>query len=220
MKRLSTALVALATTLLITACGSDSGSGGSASTEAQAPAAAEQAPESTSIEEGPVAGSDVPKLDVRKASDPTGLLRYEMTRLNGEPDDISQYAGKVVLVVNTASECGFTPQFEGLQSLYDEKKGDGFVILGFPSNDFAGQEPRSDKEIATFCKANFGVKFPMFAKSDVLGPDVNPLFATLPEPEWNFNKYLLDRNGELVANWGSTTTPESAELRDAIDAQL
>jgi glutathione peroxidase len=172
------------------------------------------------IEEGPIAGADVPELAVAEAKDPTGLLRWQMTRLNGEKDDLSAYAGKVVLLVNTASECGFTPQFEGLQNLYEQKRADGLVILGFPSNDFAGQEPRSNDEIASFCKANFGVEFPMFAKSAVIGDAANPLFAELPAPEWNFSKYLLDRNGELVASWGSATEPDDPELLAAIDAEL
>ncbi len=104
------------------------------------------------------------------------------------------------MVVNTASECGFAPQFEQLEELYREKRSDGFVILGFPADDVAGQEPRSDEEIAEFCEANFGVSFPMFAKTNVIGEEANPLFKALAaeagEPAWNFNKYLLDRDGE------------------------
>jgi glutathione peroxidase len=175
--------------------------------------------EPETIAEGPVAAEDVPALDTGAAAEPSGLLRWKMTRLDGTKTDLSQFAGKVVLVVNTASECGFSPQFEELQGLYEERRDDGLVILGFPANDFE-QEPRSDEEIATFCKANFGVEFPMFAKSAVTGPDANPLFAALPEPDYNFNKYLLDRKGELVANWGATTAPDDPDLTTAIDKQL
>ena len=129
-------------------------------------------------------------------------LRYKMTRLNGREDDLSRYRGKVVLVVNTATECGFTPQFEGLQDLYDKRRGDGLVVLGFPSNDFAGQEPRSEKEIGEFCRANYGVRFPMFSRTKVTGRDKHPLFADLGQPDWNFNKYLLNRSGKLVERSG------------------
>lgn len=143
-----------------------------------------------------------------------------MDRLNGEPDDLSRYLGKVVLVVNTASECGFTPQFKQLEALYRAKRDAGFVILGFPADDVAGQEPRSDEEIAEFCRANFGVTFPMFAKINVVGDEAAPLFKQLGEPDWNFNKYLLDRRGRLLERWGATTEPDDPELVSAIDRQL
>jgi glutathione peroxidase len=164
---------------------------------------------------------DSPQPEATPGDTATGgdLLEGTMTRLDGSETDLSRYSGDVVLVVNTASECGFTPQFDELQALYEEHRDDGFVILGFPADDFA-QEPRSDEEIADFCEANFGVEFPMFAKSAVTGPDANPLFASLPEPDFNFNKYLLDRDGELVANWGASTTPDDPELAAAIDAEL
>lgn len=148
------------------------------------------------------------------------VLRFSMDRLNGDSENLAKYEGKVVLVVNTASQCGFTGQFEGLQTLYEEKRDDGLVILGFPADDIAGQEPLSDEQIEGFCKANFGVTFPMFAKINVVGDEAAPLFQALPEPTWNFNKYLLDRKGVLVEQWGAETTPEDAELTEAIDAQL
>jgi glutathione peroxidase len=147
-------------------------------------------------------------------------LHFTMERLNGDPEPLAKYRGKVVLVVNTASECGFTPQFEPLEALYREKRGMGFVILGFPANDFAGQEPRSNREIARFCKANFGVSFPMFAKVHVIGDQATPLFREMPPPDWNFNKYLLDRRGRLVDHWGSVTEPDDPALIAAIDAAL
>lgn len=147
-------------------------------------------------------------------------LRFTLPRLNGKPDDLSRYGGKVVLVVNTASECGFTPQFEGLEALWRERRDDGLVVLGFPANDFAGQEPRSNREIGEFCRANFGVSFPMFAKLKVTGEDAHPLFQALGEPDWNFNKYLLDRRGRLVERWGADTPPDDPALTRELDALL
>ena len=129
-----------------------------------------------------------------------------------------------MLVVNTATECGYTPQFEGLEALYRERRSEGFVVLGFPANDFAGQEPRSDEEIAEFCKANYGVTFPMFAKTTVVGGAANPLFRSLTKaagaPEWNFNKYLVDRSGKVVARFGAGTEPDGPELKERLDALL
>ena len=148
----------------------------------------------------------------------TNVLTHTMELLDGTPQDLSEYRGKPVLVVNTASQCGFTPQFKGLQALHESRP--DLVILGFPSNDFAGQEPRSDEQIAEFCERNFGVEFPMFAKVKVKGDDAHPLFKALGEPEWNFDKYLLDRDGRLVERWGATTEPDDADLLTAIDAQL
>ena len=148
----------------------------------------------------------------------TDVLTHTLPLLDGTPQDLSEYRGKPVLVVNTASECGFTPQFKSLQKLHESRP--GLVVLGFPSNDFAGQEPRSDEEIAEFCERNFGVEFPMFAKVKVTGDDAHPLFKALGEPEWNFNKYLLDREGRLVERWGATTEPDDAGLLTKIDEQL
>jgi glutathione peroxidase len=148
------------------------------------------------------------------------VLRFTMPRLNGEPDDLSRYRGKVVMVVNTASECGFTPQFEGLERLWEQRRDEGLVVLGFPANDFAGQEPRSNQEIVKFCRANFGVSFPMFAKIKVTGANAHPLFRALGAPDWNFNKYVLDRRGRLVERFGSSTEPDSPELRARLDSLL
>ena len=152
------------------------------------------------------------------------MLRGTYTRLNGERDDLARYRGEVVLVVNTATECGYTPQLEGLEALYRERRGDGFVVLGFPANDFAGQEPRSNDEIAEFCEANYGVTFPMFAKTVVTGEGANPLFrrlgAAAGAPEWNFNKYLVDRRGKVVARFGAGTEPDAEELVERLDELL
>ena len=154
------------------------------------------------------------------AAEDEGVLRFAMERLNGEPDRLSNYRGKAVLVVNTASECGFTPQFKALEGLWRERRDEGLVVLGFPANDFAGQEPRSNAEIAKFCRANFGVSFPMFAKLRVTGDGAHPLFKALGQPDWNFNKYLLDRRGRLVEHWGASTEPDDPELTARLEETL
>ena len=158
--------------------------------------------------------------DVQDAS----VLRGTYTRLDGRRDDLARYRGDVVLVVNTATECGYTPQLEGLQALYREHRSDGLVVLGFPANDFAGQEPRSNGEIAEFCEANYGVTFPMFAKTVVTGERANPLFrrlgAAVGAPEWNFNKYLVNRDGYVVARFGAGTEPDAPDLVTRLDALL
>ena len=141
------------------------------------------------------------------------LLDQTYPRLQDEkPQSLCQYSGKVLLVVNTASYCGFTPQYQGLEDLYSRYRERGLVVLGFPSNDFS-QETGSNKEIADFCENTFGVKFPMFAKSSVRGRDANPLFrqlaaATGRQPLWNFHKYLVARDGSVVAQYSSMTTPQ------------
>ena len=153
-----------------------------------------------------------------------GVLRGRYTRLNGERDDLARYRGDVVLIVNTATECGYTPQLDGLQALYREHRSAGLVVLGFPANDFAGQEPRSNDEIAEFCEANYGVTFPMFAKTVVTGERANPLFrrlgAAVGAPEWNFNKYLVDHDGKVVARFGAGIEPDAPDLVKRLDALL
>ncbi|MDX6678314.1 MAG: glutathione peroxidase [Solirubrobacteraceae bacterium] len=152
------------------------------------------------------------------------VLTGTYKRLNGVRDDLARYRGRVVLIVNTATECGYTPQFAGLEKLHRSRRGDGLVVLGFPANDFAGQEPRSDDEIAEFCKANYGVSFAMFSKTRVTGSGANPLYRALTAaagaPEWNFNKYLVDRRGRVVARFGAGTEPDDPELVDRVDALL
>jgi len=152
------------------------------------------------------------------------VLSGSMTGLEGDERDLGQYLGKVVLVVNTASKCGLTPQFEGLQRVYEEKGEQGLEILGFPANNFMDQEPGTDDEIAEFCQKNYGVGFPMFAKTDVVGDSANPLFSRLADgsepPEWNFAKYLIGRDGRLVSKFPAGTEPEDAEILAAIDAAL
>lgn len=135
------------------------------------------------------------------------------------------YAGQVLLVVNTASKCGFTPQYDGLEALHNRLKGRGFAVLGFPSNDFRGQEPGSEKEIKEFCRLTYGVKFPMFEKTSVVGEQASPFYKSLTEstgvaPGWNFHKYLIDRNGNVVASFGSRVKPDDAEMLGKIEALL
>ncbi|MEJ8821818.1 glutathione peroxidase [Variovorax humicola] len=153
------------------------------------------------------------------------ILQHTFPRLQDEkPQPLCQYAGKVVLVVNTASFCGFTPQYKGLEALDSKYRARGLALLGFPSNDFA-QETGSNKEIADFCESTFGVKFPMFAKSSVRGPDANPLFKELAQlsgttPKWNFYKYLIDRDGKVVASYSSMTTPDNKDFVRELEKQL
>jgi glutathione peroxidase len=173
----------------------------------------------------------VPAIQIAQAAPSTPpscspLLSQTFPRLQDEaPQSLCQYQGKVILVVNTASFCGFTGQYEGLEKLYAKYKDRGLVVLGFPSNDFGQQEPGSNKEIADFCKNTYDVKFPMFAKSSVSGSKPNPLFKMLiaktgTTPKWNFYKYLIDRNGNVIDAYGSMTTPTSASLTGEIEKLL
>ena len=156
----------------------------------------------------------------------SALLSHTFPRLQDEaPQNLCQYQGKVILVVNTASYCGFTSQYEGLEKIYAKYKDRGFVVLGFPSNDFGQQEPGSNKEIAEFCKNTYDVKFPMFSKSVVSGNNPNPLFKmliakTVTTPKWNFYKYLIDRNGNVVDAFGSVTKPTSSSITNQIEKLL
>ncbi|WP_354677298.1 glutathione peroxidase [Cupriavidus plantarum] len=152
-------------------------------------------------------------------------LNFKFPRLQDEaPQNLCQYAGKVVLVVNTASYCGFTPQYEGLEQLYAKYRERGLVVLGFPSNDFS-QEPGSEKEISDFCYNTYGVKFPMLGKTHVRGGEANPMYALLAKetgtaPKWNFYKYLIDRNGQVVGSYDSRTKPDDKQLVGRIEQLL
>jgi len=155
------------------------------------------------------------------------LGSFHAQDINGADVDLASYDGKVVLVVNTASQCGMTPQYAGLQRLYDEHAGDGLVVLGFPCDQFGGQEPGTEQEIAAFCESSYGVTFPMFAKLEVNGDGTHPLYAWLKSEQagpkgadidWNFTKFLLDRQGRVVARYGPTTTPE--EITPDVEKQL
>jgi glutathione peroxidase len=166
-----------------------------------------------------------PAATVAPASCPA-ILKQNFKRLQDEaPQDLCQYAGKVILVVNTASYCGFTKQYEGLEALYAKYGSKGLVVLGFPSNDFGQQEPGSAKEIADFCYNTYGVKFPMFSKTVVSGKTPNPLYADLIKatgkaPAWNFHKYLIGRDGKVLTNFGSKVTPEDKQLVGAVEKAL
>ena len=154
------------------------------------------------------------------------LLQHSFNRLQDDkPQPLCQYAGKVLLVVNTASYCGFTPQYEGLEQLHARYAARGLVVMGFPSNDFGRQEPGSSQQIAELCFNTYGVKFPMFAKTVVAGAQANPLFAQLAQatgqpPKWNFHKYLVDRQGRPLASFVSDVRPTDAALTAAIEKAL
>lgn len=157
------------------------------------------------------------------------VYQYELNTINGENISLSDYEGDLLLIVNTASECGFTPQYEGLQELYESYSDQGFKVLGFPANNFGGQEPGTDEEIAQFCEMNYGVSFPMFSKVSVKGEDQHPLFTHLTsadnpdftgEISWNFEKFLVDRNGNVVRRFKSDVKPMSEELTNAISENL
>jgi len=148
---------------------------------------------------------------------------FEAETLEGKRQSLSEYAGKVLLIVNTASACGLTPQYEGLQRLYERFKDRGFEVLGFPCNQFAGQEPGTHEEIRRFCTLNYGVTFPMFAKVEVRGEGAHPLFKALTGGDdelipWNFTKFLVDREGRLVRRYDPKVTPD--QLADDIAALL
>ena len=147
----------------------------------------------------------------------TSLFDFSAATITGEVQELSSYEGKVVLVVNTASKCGFTPQYAGLQELYEKYSERGLVILGFPCDQFGHQEPGSEGEIAEFCSVNYGVSFPMFAKIDVNGKDAHPVYQWLKNEKggvlgqkikWNFTKFLVDQHGQVVERYASTTKPE------------
>ena len=178
----------------------------------------------------------------------TAIQDIPLKTITGADASLADYAGQVLLVVNVASKCGLTPQYEGLEALYAKYRDEGFAVLGFPANDFAGQEPGSDAEIAGFCQSSFGVDFPMFSKISVTGADRHPLYAALtkaapeaegddgsfrqrlagygmtptekPEVLWNFEKFLVDRGGEVVGRFAPGTAPDDAALVSAIEREL
>ncbi len=204
-----------ALTLIAAACGSKSTSTPSASvktTSPMAPAAAEAPPEPA-------------------PTPPQGelVIDHQVQTLQGETIKLDKFRGNVLLIVNTASECGYTPQYQGLEKIYEKYKARGFVIVGFPSNDFGQQEPGTAEDIKTFCEKNYGVTFPMMAKVHAKGPEIAPIYKTLTQdtPEgikgdvkWNFTKFLVDKDGKVVARFESKVTPESAEVTGAIEKLL
>lgn len=156
------------------------------------------------------------------------VLGYEMPRLDGTTEKLEKYKGKVVLMVNTASRCGLTPQYEGLEKLYRQHKDEGFVILGFPANNFMGQEPGTNKQIAEFCTGTYDVTFPMFEKISVKGEDTHPLYRQLAaqpepiggEPKWNFTKFLVNREGKVVARFEPRVKPDNEKVTKKIEELL
>ncbi len=157
------------------------------------------------------------------------IYDFKLTGIEGDKLDLASYEGRALLIVNTASECGYTPQYSGLQKLYEEYKEEGFTIIGFPANNFGGQEPGSDHDILQFCEVNYGVTFPLASKVSVKGDDIHPLFAYLTTTEnksfkgdikWNFEKFLIDKNGNLVERFRSNVKPESEQLKSAIKELL
>ena len=152
------------------------------------------------------------------------IYDFSLSTIDGQALPLDSYKNKVVLLVNTASQCGYTPQYSGLESLYKKYKDQGLVVLGVPANNFGGQEPGSEQEIKTFCSRNYKVTFPMTSKVSVKGPDQTPLYRFLSqaagEPKWNFTKYLVGRDGKVVRKFDSAVTPESGELTSAIEGAL
>ena len=155
----------------------------------------------------------------------TSIYDFELDSLSGDEISLSEFEGNVLLIVNTASECGYTPQYKELQELYETYNEEGFYVLGFPANNFGGQEPGSDEEIAQFCELNYGVTFPMFSKISVKGDDQHPLYQYLTQADnpdftgeigWNFEKFLIDRNGNIVRRFKSNVTPMGDELTESL----
>ena len=160
----------------------------------------------------------------------SSLYDFTMPSLNGAPTPLAGFKGKVVLVVNVASQCGYTPQYEGLQALYAKYKDQGFVIAGFPANNFGGQEPGTNEEIGAFCRSKYGVTFPMFSKISVKGGDKAPLYQFLTdksanpktggEIQWNFTKFLVNREGKVIQRFEPAVEPQSKELVSAVESTL
>ena len=155
----------------------------------------------------------------------SGVYLFTMNSIDGKATPLAEFKGKVTMIVNVASRCGYTPQYSALEAVYEKYKDRGFVIAGFPANNFGGQEPGSNEEIKQFCSAKYNVKFPMFAKISVLGSDEAPLYRYLTgtgggEIEWNFTKFLIDRQGQVIARFESAVEPDSPEAIAAIEKAL
>jgi glutathione peroxidase len=160
----------------------------------------------------------------------SNVYEFTMNSIDGQPMPLQNFHGKVMLIVNVASKCGFTPQYEGLEAVYEKYKDQGFVIVGFPANNFMAQEPGTNEEIKTFCSTKYNVKFPLYSKISVKGDDKAPLYQFLTdtnanpntggEIKWNFTKFLVDRNGKVIARFESPVKPESPEVTAAIEKAL
>ena len=164
------------------------------------------------------------------AKESAGPLNFTVKSIDGKDVNLADYRGKVVLFVNVASRCGLTPQYKGLQALYDKYKDDGLVVIGFPANNFAGQEPGTNEEIQQFCTSKYNVTFPMMSKISVAGQDKHPLYKFLTEGgagqefknevEWNFAKFLVDRNGNVIARFSAKTRPDEPQVTGAVEKAL
>ena len=154
----------------------------------------------------------------------SSVHEFTMNDIDGKPAPLAAYSGKVMLVVNVASKCGYTPQYEGLQALYSKYKDKGLVVVGFPANNFGGQEPGTNEDIKTFCSRNYNVTFPMYSKISVLGADQAPLYGFLTQGsgpvKWNFTKFLVGKDGKVLQRFESKITPDSAEMTQAIEKAL
>ncbi|HTW57521.1 MAG TPA: glutathione peroxidase [Terriglobales bacterium] len=159
----------------------------------------------------------------------SGIYSFTLNSIDGKPAPLADYKGKVVMIVNVASQCGYTPQYSALEAIYEKYKDQGFVILGFPANNFGAQEPGTNEEIKTFCTRKYSVTFPMYSKISVKGDDQAPLYAYLTKEtgagvtgdiKWNFTKFLVDRNGKVVQRFEPAVTPDSKEVTGAIEKQL
>ena len=170
--------------------------------------------------------SPIAALALPESADCPALLRHTFNKLQtGQPQSLCQFQGKVLLIVNTASYCEYTKQYEGLEAMYRKYRDRGLVVVGFPSNDFGKQEPGSNQQIAEFCRTTYGVQFPMFEKSSVAKLSANPLYTELAAktgaaPEWNFHKYVVDRNGSPIASFASDLPPDSPKLIELIERLL
>lgn len=195
--------------------------------ERPGPAPSEPAPSQAAAptpQEAPRPAGQAPTGPGAGEADERYVLGVSMNRIDGRPESLDAYAGKVVLVVNVASACGLTPQYEGLEALYEAKAGEGLVILGFPANNFGNQEPGTNQEIVEFCTGEYGVSFPMFEKISVTGEDQHPLYARLSleggPPTWNFTKYLVDRRGRVVARFDPRVRPDDPALVAKVEELL
>jgi glutathione peroxidase len=170
------------------------------------------------------------QADNKGDKDVPSVLNFKMDSIDGQPVDLSKYQGKVVLMVNVASKCGFTPQYKALEALHEKYGKEGFVVLGFPANNFGGQEPGTNEQISQFCQSKYGVKFDMFSKVSVKGQDQCPLYKFLTSKDtdpkfagpirWNFEKFLINSKGEIVNRFGTRVKPDSPEVTTAIEAEL
>ena len=196
-----------------------------ANDEAKAPEPpATQAVSSAPAEASAAAAPAAPSGAAPAPAAAPSIHAFQVKRLDGTDSSLSEWQGKVLLVVNTASKCGYTPQYQGLQQLHAKYSPRGFAVIGFPSNDFGGQEPGSSEEIAKFCISMYDVNFPMYEKTKTIGEGRSPLYALLSDaqgaPKWNFHKYLIDKHGRPVQAWASPVEPGAPEIASAIEAQL